>query len=224
MPPKRKLFSKKLLALVAILIVIIVSVSLRTKRITISGGVWVTKGSGASDVLRGLDIYLCKAELPLSTFVDGLSKLDATLKAKITIEEELAESVKFTKAYKTYKDMANKYRRYHQVLQQMLERNDTAKISLLDLYNYFAIAGKENELFPRIILASMVQKVTTNVEGKYVIEKVPRGQYVIFSYYGTKSYIIRWMLPVDVSGSEDMKVDLFNENSLQIINLFERSK
>jgi hypothetical protein len=49
--------------------------------ITIGGGAWLSKKGGQSDILRGLQVYLCKADSPLKTevssLVDGLTKKTA---------------------------------------------------------------------------------------------------------------------------------------------------
>lgn len=196
---------------------------------TISGGVWVIKGGGASDILRGLDIYLCQSELPKSEVKDILQELSDKFLKESESHERSAEKQTFLAD--SSRNWAKKYKAAYDLTQLLLQREDTAKISLEAIHGLIIIANessyseeftfsniKGDMILTKLIAKAIVTKATTDIDGKYQIENISGGEYVLYAISMSSFSIIDWMVPVEIKQEENIKIDLYNQNAARIVN------
>ena len=56
----------------------------------------------------------------------------------------------------------------------------------------------------------------TNVDGKFVIDKVQAGDYYLVSSFESGTLLIEWIIPIRVEGDKETTVDLYNETAAYI--------
>ena len=61
-----------------------------------------------------------------------------------------------------------------------------------------------------------VRSAKTNVDGKFVTDKVPPGDYYLISCFGSATFFIQWIVPIHVEGNKETTVDLDNDNAVFI--------
>lgn len=172
--PTRK--NKSVLFIASIIVVLIGIIffmyPLFNKTTTISGGAWVIKGGGQSDILRGLEIALCN------------ENVKSPLKESMEVEWRRIEM--------KYKDF------------QYIKPDKYDRI---------------NPEIMNIAVAPFVFKIAkTDVDGKYIINDVPKGVYYIYAVYKSSFSVAYWLIPVKVESSDPIKIDIYNANAEEIHN------
>ncbi|MGD0464497.1 MAG: hypothetical protein ABSB74_18585 [Tepidisphaeraceae bacterium] len=56
----------------------------------------------------------------------------------------------------------------------------------------------------------------TNVDGKFVIDKVQAGDYYLVSSFESSTLLIEWIIPIHVEGDKETTVDLYNDTAAYI--------
>ena len=68
-------------------------------------------------------------------------------------------------------------------------------------------------------LEGVIKETRTKVDGKYTIAEVPAGSYYVYGFFGSRTNWIEWLVPVTVNPGENVEVDLFNDNAVEVKNL-----
>lgn len=301
----------------------------------IYGGAWVTKGSGNSEILRGLKIYLCSSEIPAKknsmtdvlvvncqTKIDLIEEISSNLKTKEEIEtylndydqktneyiEMAKKKVKLTftkttlesdidrlKNSKIYKrdnqadidkkieekraELANveneiinltanesnvkieatrlakiidKQTALHKTMKKLYpiipgfknqterinqQRNEDKPVSFRDFHqlqktlteidaitsgdSLYNLMCKES-MHINIIAGSIISEVSTNIDGKYEISNVKKGNYCLYSVYESPFSVIEWAIPIKISSEEPIELNLYNSTASRIVNKFDQ--
>ena len=69
------------------------------------------------------------------------------------------------------------------------------------------------------ILTTLNPKSThADSDGKYTFEGVAGGRYFIYAELDSSSFLVQWLVPVEVTKPGDVKCDLFNDTASHIYN------
>lgn len=256
---------------VAVLMLFVVGCTKKPVSVAIGGGAWLSKNGGQSDILRGLQVYLCKSDSPLKTEISIL--IDA--QTKTIVQEKLRKEQvdAFVAKCKAEHDalakqhdeqVADEYKKLNEQLdvllqskmpgrsreakqmdhdcevrvaalkkkqqaevRQLKERQEQAMKSLKSSDNvnvaefekkarYEAITkAVETGETSKIAAKYSVSKATTNIDGKYTLNAVPPGSYVLYAEFTNAFSAGYWLVPITISDSEQqpqLNMDLQNDN------------
>jgi len=159
----------------------------------ITGFVYVTKGSGESNILRGQQMFLIRA--------DSLFEED-----RILIKHMLDEfSAAFQKGLRLIDEDDTPD---EQLIQYGLIGVRLSTFDVLDslLYNYYS--------------QSSFVSTYTDVDGKYKFSGLPSGTYAIYSRFHTHFDVVYWLVDVKISQNKITKLDLSNYNLTFLKEMF----
>jgi hypothetical protein len=157
----------------------------------ITGFVYVTKGSGESDILRGQHIFLIR--------VDSLFEQERILIENVI--KSLAsgyDNILLTKDH-TPLGQAKQYG----LIGYMLGGFEALEMSL---YNYYS--------------ESSFMSTRTNVNGEYQFLGLTAGSYVVYSRLITSFDVAYWLTDVTISSDSVSKLDLSNYNLVFLKKMF----
>lgn len=171
----------------------------------ISGHVYITLGSGESNILRGLEIVLSKAT-PI--FIEKLSKVKAH-------ESKILDMVE---------DVTKKNYRWIEELQKkpLLERGslNLRKDIPIKLDELSTLGGliKRYEILSYAFFHNYADYTTrTNFEGKFEFKDLQQGKYYIYAKYETVLDAGYWLIGVEILQDESLiEIDLSNHNLLDL--------
>lgn len=207
-------------------------------RATISGGAWSVKGGGASDLLRGMKVYLLKAECSGSPIRDYYR--DAA-------EEARKSAARRRKQAQDYREKRDD----HGIWREAAVENDTEadeleayakmvsaagdkvpdRMDVRDAYRLmqtvhhsepsskkYAIFAPLGARFGSVVKEGLQKTVQVNVDGKFSLDGVPGGRSYLYAIWSTEFSSIEWLIPLDVKESGSISQDLFNDNAEIIWN------
>lgn len=187
---------------------------------TIKGGAWVVRGTGSSDILRGLHVRLVK---PTAKTADVAPVVEAARQSfKRDIE---AETKSRTKVINGATMVDNYPTEIEKRLTKTLAELDLAWSGLsvnnqIPISDLVSIANHQSKTgVPIFNWRRFVEDVAsddTDINGKYEITSIPDGDYFLVSFTNNKVFYIEWAIPVTCHG--DMTIDLNNDNSDRVIN------
>jgi len=211
----------------------------------IQGGAWVIKGGGQSELIRGLTVYVLKPEVPASSVASQLRDLSSTctrIQAKcLQTADEWSRPVPFTYGG-GYSDMTSYVPscRSRAAAMEKAAQSATAFLSHktpLDVNTLFMMIRdcnngypgaksqsivisniKADAIWPGIMNQALVAKGTTGIDGKYSIQQVPPGQYLVYARTSTAFFLIEWCQETKVTGGQSVQLDFFNDNAYSILN------
>jgi hypothetical protein len=195
---------------------------------SIVGAVWLTKNDGSSNLLRGRDIAILTRSIPSTSIVPELRK-------QIPRWQNLIDDYS-----KMIRDLEDSNRKYEDVggysaktiaedRKTISEYNAKMKtivsycalpprnIDLLDAYKILKEASTDGLVTIPNLNELVVLRGRTNVDGKYQITGIPVGKYYVYSFFGTASVWVEWLVPIDVKDGE-ANVDLDNSNAATLRN------
>lgn len=158
-----------------------------------SGHIYVTLGSGESQIVRGAEVFLIQKN---EIFLKGLLQLE---KVKLQIA---------TDAEKIFKEM-NAIRNSDRGIGY---KNDDMrkKIEELAIVRHDAMEFIEkNEEF---LKGLSKEKAKATYEGEYTFQNIPVGEYFVFSKYQTNFNNGYWIVPVSIEQNQAVTADLDNQN------------
>lgn len=179
---------------------------------SLSGGIWLTKGSGESNILRGHEIALCTNDVSIDEF-DHLM---------VMAEEDFQRQwKKHVNVREVAADEAQKLRdrgvriSTDQMLDMMEKNNPEA------LHPKLTGFGQLRSALPAIIsyvATKAVRVCKSDINGKYELTEIAPGDYQIFASYDTAFSKGFWLIPVSISPGLQSKLDLDNSNMTAIFN------
>ena len=207
-------------------------------RATVSGGAWIVKGGGSSDLLRGMKVYLLKADCT-GTAVRGCygsaagnAKQDAAFRRKSA--EEYREKQDDYGIYKKAADEAeadaNELEEYAAATVQSAETiPDTLSVHdayrLVQIivnsspgYRKYSIVGPLGARFRNVVDECAEKNTQVNIDGKFSFDAVSGGRHYLYAFWSTAFSSIEWLVPLDVQQSATISRDLFNDTAEIISN------
>ena len=190
---------------------------------TLKGGFWITKGTGASDVLRGQRIYLLPAKVPSSPELrDLLARSEKSLKEGVEyIRRQLGESSP-VQHLGNAKELMQTWAR-HELQSDDVGLRNLHRMIVFDTDTGFssskpdAVAAARASWLP-IVSKYAVSETTTGIDGKYTFDDVKAGEYLVYSCWQSSFSTAEWCVPVSFSSGETKTLDLCNDNSEEIVN------
>ena len=77
---------------------------------------------------------------------------------------------------------------------------------------------KEDSVWPRIVRAAVVAEAETNINGKYKVQEINGGKYLVYAMYQTSFSLIEWLVPLEIKQPGEVTLDLYNKNAVDILN------
>jgi hypothetical protein len=202
---------------------------------TVTGGAWVVKKDGHSEIIRGLNVSLIRAKIPrgeLGQIIDVMlryvlkraDRLDAQIKSLEASGQDASDCRKQGKLYvnlaatfflmKDYDpdELVDVTKLY--VLIRQAQTGDEAIIS--DAKKYDAITW--DIFWPEAMTKFDARKAVTNIDGKFKIDGVRGGKYLLYAKHVTEYSLIEWLVSLEVGQSGEVSKDLFNEDAILILN------
>jgi hypothetical protein len=156
----------------------------------LSGGAWLVKEDGQSEILRGIDIFLCR-----STFERDVASEIRTI--VITRQRAIGEMTR--------------------VGQAGLSHGESAYSATMRKINLIAVQAFQAETdaltaMNRKASQSALKATKTGVDGRYTLSNVADGSFTLFAAFQYNSALGCWLVPVSVQGGVTIPLDLENSN------------
>lgn len=202
-----------------------VSTSVNSQRGRIIGNCWATLGDGTTQVRSGLKIYLCNTTVKKGEVDSELRQIESELLTQINIMQEAENSLGKPASGNAFippgteplpvEPISNEamYREKHKKIINLQSLGSQSNISLEELLNIILIKGTRPGIWSTLISKALNRDCFSDIHGHYELNDVPPGKYYIYSLFSKVDDEIEWFLPVDLS-SKDVKLDLFNANSM----------
>ena len=195
------------------------------KKQSISGAIWINRSDGTTNILRGHPIYLLSMKVKRLTISAFYEK---------HYDEARTYSEQYVEVAKGTRDLAKLTYVPRSKLDSMTEilgklTNDLKLLNKLranipDESTVPAICASVNKLnyfsstpMEIIIRDDQIKNATTNIDGKYIINDIPQGEYCLCSYFAADFGELVWAIPVRVSNADSV-IDLHNNNTVSIAN------
>jgi hypothetical protein len=159
---------------------------------SISGGAWLIKKSGESELLRGLDVFLCKNN----------SKADIDRTGSL-IWEVVA---------KNNEDLAKHPFNPNASLWENQRELDRLRSRIV--LSFYRIADAMIEM-RGVAEKNAMRTAKTGVDAKYEFTEVPAGSYVLFAVFKFDFVAGCWEIPFEVTDSKPIQLNLENSNLAQ---------
>jgi len=202
---------------------------------TISGGAWIVKGGGSSDLLRGMKVYLIKDECTGKSVRQCYQQAADEAKSSAEFWRKAAkENREKPDEYGIYKKSADDYDADANALDEYATAviADAKKIpyrmGVRDAYRLvrhvansepkYSIAGPLGARFGDVIKEVSQKTVQVNIDGKFSFDAVPGGKHYLYAFWSTEFSSIEWLIPLDVKESVAISQDLFNDTAEIIWN------
>jgi len=196
---------------------------------TLTGAAWITRKGGTSDPLRGLKIYLVRADVPSSYAIEAAKSRIINDKSVKDMFFKLVKEYRLKRGEKFYDDLAKNYEDDIADLDKGIEKATAeverfeklppgSKVDLLVIRKVSVQAAWETEKSPYVdaVINNSVKTASTDIDGKYKVN-LNGGRYYVVAQFTSSIHAIEWCLPLKVDGSE-VKIDLYNENAERIFN------
>jgi TolA-binding protein len=185
----------------------------------ISGAAWIVRQTGASDVLRGISVWVVRVNLPSSFVINGIEKSIPWWEQDAKRNQDAAKPyakggyIESSDSYKMYMDDAAKDNEKIQHLRGV-ERSLPA---IIETQKAFDILKDASWVGVPNFSAPIVAEGKTDVDGKYTISNLPVGRYYLYASMGDTSPYMDWLIPVQAVGGS-IKIDLYNDNAATLKN------
>lgn len=199
---------------------------LASMRATISGGAWVTRKAGSSDVLRGIEVFAAArwvdaahtVEFHEAAIAAGSAKLDEW-KAKLAEQEASSYEPLIWRT----KELIALIEEQLKASRESLAAARNAPPGTQSDLHVLAMRLPENptvgeELaFYRIVAKNLRGSTHADIDGRYKLV-VPGGDSCIVATFDSENSRIFWCEVVRVADDSDRTVDLRNSNAMSIWN------
>ena len=207
-------------------------------RATVSGGAWSVKGGGTSDLLRGMKVYLLKADCSGTTIRQYYQQAADNAKREAAFWREKAKEYREKPdEYGVWKKGADRYDadaksldEYATAIMKAAEKLPE-RMEVRDAYRLmrdvadsepgskkYSIRAPLGARFEDVIQECAQKTVQVNIDGKFSFDAVPGGKYYLYAYWSTAFSSIEWLIPLNVKESATISQDLFNDTSEIIWN------
>jgi hypothetical protein len=168
----------------------------------VSGGAWIEKKIGSSDILRGLTIAIIPATLPKA-------RLNPILDAACTVKWlEPGIREKYGRLPESYPVDLKPICALLHVAVEGAQGNDSQKFDAFVAEQAWSIMVK------KFAIAS----VETDIDGKYQFKRLSGGSYYLCARWVTEYSFVEWVLSLEVDQSGEIVQDVFNQNAYIIQN------
>jgi hypothetical protein len=160
---------------------------------TITGGAYFSEAPGRSEMLRGLQIALCRPTFKseITNSLERFSSCQAsTEKAQGELDLAVLQSGGWVPPL---------------LLSVMKVRQAAASIC-------YYTARTDLQLFDQLAAKAAIKIVKSNVEGKFEIHDILPGEYVLCATNWTPTSAAYWLVPVPVVTTKPIQIDLSNSN------------
>jgi hypothetical protein len=207
---------------------------IRRVKATLHGGAWVTKKTGNSEVLRGLDVHLLRAQATnaqlLRVMKTRLAAEEATLakaRKKLAFDNEWAQKRPDNESMQAdARRSAAATRLMEAVVTQrkeaLHEMSTWAPEEACDLKGIYEIIPKpppesDQPGWQTIASEQLVDQTHTGIDGTYELPLTGEPCY-LYARYETEYSLIEWFIPANATSSGRIKIDLDNSNAAFIHN------
>lgn len=200
----------------------------RGKNASMSGGFWITKGDGSSEIVRGNNIYLLKGEVKSDLVNPLLQKLEAELSK---LAQECEKNAAFfdgsvASAYTSHAEhtgrAASHASNYQQIdfvpVRQLYFMIRTLNYSIVSEKSTYMSIAKDHR-WPKLIGDFVVTYTQTGIDGRYQFSEVPPGKYTIFTILESKFNYVEWCLDVEMESAQSYTLDIHNRNAASILSI-----
>ena len=171
---------------------------------SIGGGAWTIKKTGQSEILRGLTVRILRAELlrrdldSVSAALQMESDIDSFgFAAKDLVAQKISDMVNLNRLHSGIRYRSNDF-----------GSSNNVKFSRID----------DDIVWARVMKAALVEECETNIDGKYKTKALKGGKYLVHALHTTSFSLVEWLVPVEITDSGELTIDLFNKNADIIIN------
>ncbi len=178
---------------------------------TITGSAWISRKTGASDILRGLEVSVIEKFAPKAN-------------VKRAVWYELAEHERLVSALErgdfTRVTEAGKIASEKKLIARAKEMlDDSAEVVEVGEVYRLVVSMRANGLPPLdgSFGAPTIARANTDINGSYAIRDIPDGTYYLQARLITEWSAIEWLVPIQCNG-KTTKIDLFNDTAIVIAN------
>lgn len=160
---------------------------------TITGGAYFSESPGKSEILRGLQIALCRPTFKseVATSLERFSSCQAsTEKAQGNINLAFIQSGGLVSL------QLLSLMKFSQIAPSMCYNTEKTDLQVLDM-----VAAK-----------TAIKVVRSDVEGKFEIQDIPPGEHLLCATNWTPSSAAYWLVPISVINTKPIHIDLNNYN------------
>jgi hypothetical protein len=197
--------------LIAVAATALIRLTLLKPSSSISGGCWIQRRNGDSVIQRGVSVGLFAPTVPGASIQIELQKAALDLKGKIM---RLRGEHVFASDFE-----ANKLAEKVAAIPSLM-REATGDVSLDVAARISAAINESGSPHVTVFDTQRLQTTTTDVEGKFVFENVPKGRYFLVATEVNDAFVATWVVPVTSSDSA-IHVDLFNGDATYLYNLLQ---
>jgi hypothetical protein len=170
---------------------------------SLTGGAWVIKGGGQSDILRGLSIFVLRSELARRELDDAV----AEMKRQPDFEDFGESAVRL--ASRPPDDRID-LQWYLNAVRYRKHSDDSNNKKMLQI--------RYDTVWPKFVKAALVAEAETNIDGKYKVPEIKGGKYLVYALHETRFGLIEWLLPLEIKRPGEVTLDLYNKNAETILN------
>jgi hypothetical protein len=186
----------------------------------LSGGAWIRRNDGSSDILRGIEIRLLVPAVSRKILAASSAEAIAEAQAFVKSEREY-----FTNHYNTsdaYKqDRDTRLARVAEVEKAVREveqfiQSGTADVDAAHAYDLLAAVNPYGvPSFGAIASANTTQTAQADINGLWKLTAAP-GKYYVHAFFRSSAGSAEWLVPVTINPASNTKLDLFNENAIRL--------
>jgi hypothetical protein len=190
-------------------------------KVRVSGGAWVIRRDGRSDLLRGLRVSIVNDTVPADVLrplvLANAKELDQEATDARNQAKEMNElGAGFGKhdeerAARLDAQAANGR---HALKGLPTDLDQLAALKLLTASHHYGIPSLR-----AVAAATQIASTRTNVDGKYMLTaEITPGSYYLHAEFDSTAGLVQWLIPLDASRDIDSQIDLFNETAAVIKN------
>ncbi len=200
--------------------------NLSMEKSSLHGGFWITRGSGASEVVRGGNIFLLRGEIKTEYVISLLESLEKSLSEDATFCSQQARSSTYFSSilsknatiYSQAASAAKIYQSHESV--HLLNIYDLIRSDNSDIFGDTLTLSsiEEDNHWPQIVKSTLVAKTQTDIDGKYQFPSLEPGKYVIFSVWESSLNYVEWCIGLNLEPGQTYKIDIHNDNATKILS------
>lgn len=199
---------------------------------TISGGAWLTKKAGNSELVRGLSIKAIRAKTQnINIYKMAQAAINfKRLESKISGEENKSTILNLEKLCidltedTTIIDIAKVYAMYRaedmfaEAVQKLFKlQYQNGKVTEKELRDIAKAHILLKVVWETICSEEEIASTQTDIDGKYQFE-LPYGSYYLYASFESSYSKINWFIPLQVLSNKELKVDFCNQTAYDIEN------
>ncbi|MGB7157258.1 MAG: hypothetical protein WBD40_04270 [Tepidisphaeraceae bacterium] len=175
---------------------------------SITGSMWITRNSGASDLIRGQEIILYPATIPASEFVASMQDVAAKWRARAQEARQKAKTDTFLKDYHE----SDAKEADEQALKVGAFQYNGVKV--IDTAMAYDSVAKASHLQLGRLRTAPLQLAKTGADAKYRFDNLQPGNYYVHTFFfASEAGRADWIVPVTVKSGAETQLDLENDNA-----------